>query len=152
MKGFRTSVTVQGYSLAEGEMSYTPGGKAVTHIRVAVGGNKEKGIMGVVFRCVAWEDNAERVQKAVSLPGLAVLVTGRLTQRTKTKGDKVYVNNDLNIDQLAVQLQKSDTNLSEIVIERGAAAVKPGGNGDASGKEADAVLAEAGVTGSKKKK
>lgn len=118
MKGFRSNVIVQGYSVGEAEMRYTPNGKAVTSFTIGVGGNREKNIKGVMIRCIAWEDNAEPVLQAVGEKGLAVLVEGRLTQRTTSNNGKVYVNNDLNIDKLMVQLKKSDTVLANVEIVR----------------------------------
>jgi len=111
-------VTFQGYTVGEAEMRFTSTGKAVTSFVIGVGGNKEKGIKGMMVRCMAWEDNAKPVLEAVSESGLAVLVSGRPTQKTKSKNGSVYVNNDLNIDTLSVQLKKSDDAVTEIEIVR----------------------------------
>jgi len=149
MKGFRSMVTIQGYSVGEAEMRYTPNGKAVTSFTIGVGGNKEKGVKGVMIRCMAWEDNAERVLQAVGESGLAVLVSGRLTQRTNSTNGKVYVNNDVNIDKLSVQLKKSDAVLTEVEIVRGKAAEAKSGEEAQVLKTSDVGSAETILAGKK---
>lgn len=118
MKGHRTFVTVQGYTMSEAEVRYSPNGKAVASFPVGVGGNREKGVKGVVFRCVAWEDNAWKVQEVVDDKGLAVIVSGRLSQSTSQKNGTIYVNNNLNIDSLMLQGSKDATELKEVEIVR----------------------------------
>lgn len=124
MKGFRSTVVFQGYSVSEAEMRYTPTGKAVTSFTIGIGGNRDKGIKGVMIRCIAWEQNAELVLKAVGEAGLAIVAGGWFTQKAKSHNDKTYINNDLNLDSLAVQLKKSDTVVSVIELIRGAPKVE----------------------------
>ena len=118
MKGFRSTAMFQGYSVGEAEMRYTPTGKAVASCTIGVGGNREKGIKGVMIRCIAWEANAELLLKAVGSSGLAVSAGGWLTQKTKSVNGKVYVNNDLNLDSLSVQLSKGNTEVTRIELVR----------------------------------
>ena len=109
MKGFRSTVLFQGYSVSEAEMRFTPSGKSVTSFTIGIGGNRDKGIKGVMIRCMAWEANAEVVLEAVSAAGLAVVAGGWFTQKTKSHNGTTYINNDVNLDTLSVQLKKSDT-------------------------------------------
>lgn len=118
MKGHRSFITIQGNTMGLAEMRYTPNGRVVTSFPVGVGGNRAKGVKGVVFRCVAWEDNAERVQEVLNEPGLAVVVTGRITQRARQKNGNIYIDNDLNIDKLLVQKGKAAVSLTEVEIVR----------------------------------
>lgn len=111
MKGFRTYIEVGAYTLQGAEMNYTTNGKAVTSFPVAVGGNREKGIRGKVFRCRVWSPNAETVIDKINRAGQAVVVKGRIEERTKESGGKTYVNTNINVDYLEYEAEKGDTHL-----------------------------------------
>jgi single-stranded DNA-binding protein len=134
MKGHRSIVTVQGHTVGEAERRMTPTGKYVTSFTLGVGGNREKHIDGVFIRCLAWDENAELVEKAITRAGQAVTAVGRLSQKARDKDGKIYINNDLNLNLLFVQLDASDTELTEVELVRRdavvpAAASQKGGNG-----------------------
>lgn len=119
MKGFRSMTTLQGYSVGKAEMGYTRKGKRVATFVIAVGGNKSKGIKGVLFRCHAYGASVERVCRAVSEVGLAVcVVSDNWSERAVKEGNKVYVNNDVNIIKLAVQMRKEDEVLTEVEMKK----------------------------------
>ncbi|HUW46864.1 MAG TPA: hypothetical protein VMW50_13880 [Dehalococcoidia bacterium] len=117
MKGFRSLVTFQGYSLGEGFLHYSLRGRKVGSFSLGVGGDKDAVEKGVVIRCHGWGINAERVVKAVCEDGLAVVVSGYLSQYVKALVNderEVRINNDLYIVGLSVQLKPSDEVLTEV--------------------------------------
>lgn len=118
MKGWRTSINIKGYTLGEAEMQFTPNGKAVTAFPVAIGGNRERNIKGTIFRCLAWEDNAQIVLDNVMSGGLAVDVTGRLKQSYRQANGHVYINNKIDIDKLVVQTSRESEVMVEVPIVR----------------------------------
>lgn len=118
MKGFRSLSTFQGYTVSEAEMNYSSKGKLVATFVIAVGGNRDKGIKGVLFRCHGYGVGAERVYKAVREKGLAVCVSGKWYQRAVRSGGKLYVNNELNIEKLSVQMRKEDKVLTVVEMRK----------------------------------
>ena len=119
MKGFRPVTTLNGYSVGSGWIHKTRKGKKVATFVIAVGGNRDRGIKGVLFRCHGYGASVERVCKAVSEAGLAVSVSGNYySARAVRDGNKVYVNNDLNIIKLAVQMKKEDEVLTKVEMKK----------------------------------
>lgn len=119
MKGFRSSIELWGYTIDNAKKHYTSKGKEVATFVMVVGGNKSKGMKGVLFRCHAYGVCIERVCKAVSEAGLYVhVVSDKPLIRVVRKGSKIYVNNDVNIRKLRVQMRKEDEVLTEVEMRK----------------------------------
>lgn len=80
----RNEVVFMGNLGRDPEMSYTPGGKAVTKFSLAVWQGKDKDSMWLNVTC--WEQLAEEINN-LAKKGACVEVRGRLTQR---KWEKKY--------------------------------------------------------------
>lgn len=82
---YRNEVVFMGNLGRDPEMSYTPGGKAVTKFSLAVYQGKDKKSMWLHVTC--WEKLAEEIN-GLAKKGTCVEVHGRLTQREYN--DKYY--------------------------------------------------------------
>ena len=82
-----TIVTITGNTCSDGELRFTPAGKAVFNFSVAVNERRKDGDQWVddgatFYDCSAWGEMAESCAESISQKGVRVIVTGRLRSRT----------------------------------------------------------------------
>jgi len=77
MEGFATKYrgSLYGYTGGQAEMMYTPNGKAVTKVSVAVGGGEGRKPRWI--QMIFWEKAAEVANQVLDKKGMAVIVEGR---------------------------------------------------------------------------
>ncbi len=77
MEGFITKYngSLAGYTGGPAEMMYTPNGKAVTKVSVAVGGGEGRKPKWV--QAIFWEKAAEVANQVLEKKGMAVVIEGR---------------------------------------------------------------------------
>ncbi|MGQ0680644.1 MAG: single-stranded DNA-binding protein [Actinomycetota bacterium] len=82
------TVTIAGNTTEAPELRYTPTGKAVAKVSIAVNrpGKGGKQVLDGFFKVVAWGKLAENIAETIS-KGQRVVVSGRLTQRSWTDGE-----------------------------------------------------------------
>lgn len=82
-----TTVTIIGNTCSDGELRFTPAGKAVFNFSVAVNERRKDGSEWVddgatFYDCAAWGPLAENCAESIAEKGCRVIVVGRLRTRT----------------------------------------------------------------------
>lgn len=107
-----TQITVVGNLTADPELRYTQNGLAVANFTVASTprvydrtSNDWKDGDALFMRCSVWRDYAENVAGSL-LKGMAVIVTGRLVQRSyETKEGEKRTSYELEVDNIGPSLR-----------------------------------------------
>lgn len=90
-----------GYTGSPAEMMFTPNGKAVTKVSVAVGGGE--GRRPKWIQLIFWEKAAEVANKVLDKKGMAVIVEGRPDASAyKAKKGELKSQQTLTVDKLVI--------------------------------------------------
>lgn len=114
-----TNITVVGNITSDPELRYTQSGLAVANFTVAStprafdrATNEWKDGETLFLRCSVWRDYAEHVAASLT-KGAAVVVTGRLTQRSyETKEGEKRTTFELEADEVAASLRYATAQLT----------------------------------------
>ena len=123
-----TILTLVGNLTADPELRFTPNGAAVANFTVAStprtfdkNTNAWKDGSTLFMRCAIWRDAAENVAGSLT-KGSAVIVTGRLTQRSyeTAQGEKRTVV-ELDCDEVGASLRRASVKISKTTRDGGGA-------------------------------
>ena len=114
-----TILTIEGNATADAELRFTPSGAAVANFTIASTPRKfnkqtnEWEDAGTLFmRCSVWRDLAENVAETVTR-GMALIATGRLTQREFEKDGQKRTVVELDVTNVGPSLQRASAKVTK---------------------------------------
>jgi len=125
-------VMVEGNVVAEPELRFTPGGKAVVNFRVAA--NSKRQVNGqwedgdsLFMSCSAWEQLAENIAETVK-KGMAVMVYGQLKQREwEDKEGQKRISVEMDARNVGISLRYATAEVKRIERSKGPEQAAKGG-------------------------
>ena len=146
-----TVITVVGNLTADPELRFTPSGAAVANFTVAStprtfdkNSNEWKDGEALFLRCSIWRQAAENVAESLQ-KGMAVIVQGRLKQRSYEKEGEKRTVYELDVEEIGPSLKWATAKINR--TQRGSGSGGFGGNSGGGGQSNDDPWASAAPAG-----